>query len=129
MFAPLPPNVRAERYVPHSLLLPRCDAIITHAGAGTLITSINAGLPMVMVPLFGDQPVNAEGAAAAGAGIVLDRATLTPESVREATRAVLSDPRYREGIAALRREIDALPSHNQAVNWIADVARTKAPLR
>ena len=127
-FDPLPPNVRAAAYIPHGPLLPRCEAIITHAGAGTLIASISAGLPMVMVPLFGDQPPNAEQAAAAGAGIVIDQAQLTPESVRDATRTVLSDRGYRDRVSALRREIDELPSHAQAVEWIAQVARTKAPL-
>jgi MGT family glycosyltransferase len=125
---PLPPNVRAAAYIPHSLLLPRCDAIITHAGAGTLIASINAGLPMVLVPLFGDQPANAERAAAAGAGILLDHATLTPQSLRDATRAVLTDPRYRLAIGTLRDEIDALPSQADAVRWIAQIAETRAPL-
>lgn len=127
-FGPLPQNVRAAAYIPHSLLLPRCDAIITHAGAGTLIASINAGLPMVFVPLFGDQPANAECAAAAGAGIVLDHATLTPEAVHDAVYAVLHDERYRSAVKALRREIAALPPHDEAVGWIAEIARTKAPL-
>ena len=125
---PLPPNVRAAAYIPHSLLLPRCDAVITHAGAGTLIASINAGLPMVLVPLRGDQPPNAECAADAGAGIVLDHATLTPASVRDATRAVLTEPRYRDAVRALRDEIDELPSHADAVGWIAQIAETKAPV-
>jgi MGT family glycosyltransferase len=127
-FGPLPSNVRAAAYIPHSLLLPRCDAIITHAGAGTLIASTNAGLPMVLVPLFGDQPSNAECAAAAGAGIVLDHATLTAASVRDATRSVLADPRYRRAVNALRDEINALPSHADAVRWIAQIAESKAPL-
>ena len=127
-FGPLPQNVRASAYIPHSLLLPRCDALITHAGAGTLIASIDAGLPMVFVPLFGDQPANAECAAAAGAGIVLDHATLSKDAVRDAVRAVLRDGRYRSAVEALRREIAALPSHGEAIGWIAGVARTKAPI-
>lgn len=128
-FGPLPSNVRVAAYIPHSLLLPRCDAIITHAGAGTLIASINEGLPMVLVPLRGDQPPNAECAAAAGAGIVLDHATLTPASVRDATRAVLAERRYRDAVRALRDEIDALPSHADAVGWIAQIAKTKEPMQ
>jgi UDP:flavonoid glycosyltransferase YjiC (YdhE family) len=127
-FDPLPKNVRVARYIPHSLLLSRCDAIITHAGAGTLIASIGAGLPMVMVPLFGDQLPNAERAADAGAGIVLDQASLTPTSLRNATRAILSDPQYRRAVGALRDEMDGLPSHEQAIRWIAQVAETRAPL-
>jgi MGT family glycosyltransferase len=124
----MPPNFRAAAYISHAQLLPRCDAIITHAGAGTLIASVNAGLPMVLVPLSGDQPANAERAAAAGAGIVLDHASLTPASVRDATRSVLTDPSYRRAVRALRDEIEALPSHADAVRWIAQIAETKAPL-
>lgn len=128
LFEPLPSNVRAAAYIPHSQLLERCDAIITHAGAGTLIASVCAGLPMVFVPLFGDQMTNAKRAAAAGAGIVLDHAALTPASVRDATRAVLGEPHYRDAVRALRDEIDALPSHADAVRWIAQIAETRAPL-
>ncbi len=127
-FQPLPANVRAASYISRSQLLPRCDAIITHAGAGTLIASVNAGLPMVLVPLFGDQMPNAKCAAVAGAGLVLDAADLTPEAIRNATRAVLRDERYRKGVAALRSEIDALPSHADAVRWMEEIARTRAPL-
>jgi UDP:flavonoid glycosyltransferase YjiC (YdhE family) len=128
LFDPLPSNVRAAAYIPHSQLLRRCDAIITHAGAGTLIASISAGLPMVFVPLFGDQLPNAERAAAAGTGIMLDHTVLTPASVRDATRAVLSDNRYRSAVEALRTEIDFLPSHRDAVDWIAEIARTRKPI-
>lgn len=124
----LPRNVRVAAYIPHSLLLPGCDALVTHAGAGSLIASINSGLPMVLVPLFGDQPANAECAAAAGAGIVLDPAALTPDAVRDAVRAVLHDGRYRTAVEALQREIEALPSHDEGIGWIAKVARTQAPL-
>ena len=128
MFEPLPANTRIARYLPHSQLLPRCDAIITHAGAGTLIASIDAGLPMVLVPIAGDQPANAGRAAAAGAGILLDPDAVTPEGVRDATRAVLNEARYREAVQALQREIEALPSHDEAVGWIQEVARTRAPI-
>lgn len=128
LFEPLPSNVRAAAYIPHSQLLERCDAIITHGGAGTLIASVCAGLPMVFVPLFGDQMPNAERAAAAGAGIVLDHATLTSASVRDAARAILSEPRYRDAVRALRDEINALPSHADAVGWITQIAESKAPL-
>ena len=31
-FGPQPPHVRIERYLPHALLLPRCDLVITHGG-------------------------------------------------------------------------------------------------
>jgi MGT family glycosyltransferase len=122
----LPPNVIAVPFVPHSLLLPRCDAFITHAGAGGLITGIMTGLPMVFVPLFGDQPPNAICAAKAGTGIVLDPATLTAESVRDAIRAVLGEPRYRQSVQRVKDEANALPDHKQAVRWLEYVAEHRA---
>ena len=121
----LPPNVIAEPFVPHTHLLPRCDALITHAGAGTLITGIMHGLPMLMIPFFGDQPPNAERAAAAGAGIMLDQATLTPEGVREATAKLLNDPSYRESSGRIRDEALSLPDHREAVGWLEYVARNR----
>jgi hypothetical protein len=35
---------------------------------------------------------------------------------------------YRAALAALRDEIAGLPSDEEAVGWIAEVARTRAPL-
>jgi len=118
----LPANVISVPFVPHSLLLPRCDALITHAGAGSLITGIMAGLPMVLVPLFGDQPPNAACAVRAGAGIMLDADTLSPQSVRCATREVLAEPRYRESVQRVRAEAKGLPDHAEAVRWLEHVA-------
>jgi len=119
-------NVIAVPFAPHSLLLPRCDAFITHAGAGGLITGIMTGLPMVFVPLFGDQPPNAMCAAKAGTGIVLETSTLTAKSVRDATRAVLTEARYRESVQRVKDEANALPDHEQAVRWLEYVAERRA---
>jgi MGT family glycosyltransferase len=121
----LPPNVIAEPFVSHTHLLSRCDALITHAGAGTLITGIMHGLPMVMVPFFGDQPPNAERAAATGCGITLDHNTLTAGDLREATRAILADSRYRESSERVRQETLALPDHHKAVGWLEYVAHNR----
>ena len=122
----LPPNVIAVPFVPHSLLLPRCNAFITHAGAGSLIAGIMNGLPMVFIPLFGDQPPNAECAAAAGTGIMLDAAKLSAQLVRDATRAVLGDPRFRDSVRRVQDEANALPDHRQAVRWLEYVAEHRS---
>jgi N-glycosyltransferase len=89
---------------------------------------VDAGLPLVLIPLFGDQPPNAERAAAAGVARVLAPSEVTPAAVREATRAVLHEPGYRERLAALRAEIAALPPVERAVGWFERIARDRAPL-
>ena len=48
-FAPLPRNVVVEQYISQALLLPRCSAVVCHAGAGTVIGALGprraGGLP------------------------------------------------------------------------------------
>jgi UDP:flavonoid glycosyltransferase YjiC (YdhE family) len=124
----LPENVRVAEYIPHSKLLARCDAIITHAGAGTLIASVDAGLPMVLVPLFSDQPINAGRAAASGLGRIIMPSDITPELVRDAVLTVLSDNSYRANLEAVRNEIAELPSWEQGVKWMEQVAESRSPL-
>jgi MGT family glycosyltransferase len=124
----LPENVRVAEYIPHSKLLARCDAVITHAGAGTLIASVDAGLPMVLVPLFSDQPINAAQAVARGLGKMIMPSDVTPSLVREAVHTVLSDERYKSRVEAVRDEIAQLPSVEQAVRWLEQVAESREPL-
>lgn len=40
----------------HEWLLPRCKAAVIHGGAGTLAAVLRAGIPVVVVSIFGDQP-------------------------------------------------------------------------
>jgi UDP:flavonoid glycosyltransferase YjiC (YdhE family) len=43
-------NVHVEHYVPQSLLLPHCSAVICHGGAGTTLSSLALGLPLLILP-------------------------------------------------------------------------------
>ncbi len=54
----LPPEVRHFDYVPFSLLLPQCAALVHHGGIGTLSQAIMAGIPQLIMPLAYDQPDN-----------------------------------------------------------------------
>ena len=42
--------VEAREFVKLSTLLPSCNIAITHAGAGTVLASLSAGVPLVLVP-------------------------------------------------------------------------------
>ncbi len=124
----LPKNVRVAEYIPHTQLLPRCHAIISHAGAGTLIAAVEAKLPLVLIPLFGDAPSNAARAVAAGLGQMISPSDLTSQAIRHATLEVLRDPSYRKNLESVHKEIESLPSIDQAVTWLEWVARERRPL-
>lgn len=93
---PLASNIRVERWVPHSDLLPRTDVMITTGGASTVLAGLNAGVPMVLVPTQWDKPDNAQRVVEAGAGVRISPRRCTPDRLRAAVERVLSDSSFRE---------------------------------
>jgi MGT family glycosyltransferase len=98
---PPAPNVRVERYVPHSDLFPRTAVVVTSGGSGTVMKALTAGVPMVVVPDAWDHPENAQRLVEAGAGLRLERERCTPERLRAAVERVLSEPSFRENARRL----------------------------
>jgi MGT family glycosyltransferase len=92
-----PPNVRLAHWVPQADVLPHAAAVVCHGGAGTTLGALAAGRPLVVVPLFADQPFNAARVAATGAGLA---AATEPAAVRAALTRLLADERF--GVAAER---------------------------
>lgn len=69
---------------------PKTLAFMSHAGMGGTTESIHYGVPMVAVPIFGDQPSNAAAIDESGFGVLLDFNALTKETLVEAFKKVLS---------------------------------------
>ena len=119
---PLPPHVRVERWVPQDDVLAEAAVVVCHGGSGTVLGALVAGVPLVVVPLFADQPDNAERVAAVGAGVVVDPAVATApegaEEVRAALRRARQDPSYRDAAGRLAEEIAALPPADEAVEML-----------
>jgi UDP:flavonoid glycosyltransferase YjiC (YdhE family) len=114
-FGPQPSNVRIERFIPHELLLPWCDLMLTHAGLGTIKATLSHGIPMVLLPLTADQPENAVRCAAMGVGVVVGGAERSAQAIRDAVRRVLSDRRYRDNARRVGTEIMNLPTPREVL--------------
>ncbi|HWM11012.1 MAG TPA: glycosyltransferase, partial [Solirubrobacteraceae bacterium] len=112
---PQPPHVHVVRYVPLGAVLPRCTAVVSHAGSGLVAGTLAFGLPSVAIPMGADQPGNARRLEALGLARALEVMSATPDEVREAVRAVLGDPSYREAAERIRDEIARLPGPDHAV--------------
>lgn len=65
-------NVSIQAWADHDDVLSRAAAIIHHGGSGTTLDALAAGCPQVIVPLFADQPSNAEAVARAGVGAAVE---------------------------------------------------------
>ena len=118
VLGPQPENVHVRRFIPQSLLLPYCDLVVSHAGSGSVIGALTHGLPMVLLPMGADQPLNAARAEALGVAQVLDALEATPAEIERAARAVLAESGYRHQAGLIRDEIRALPGPERAVELI-----------
>ena len=94
-------NVRVEQWVAHQFLLPRTDLVVTTGGAGTVMTVLQAGVPLIVVPTEWDKPENAQRVVEAGVGVRIQPRRLTPERLRAAVEQVLGDPSYRRNAKRL----------------------------
>ncbi|WP_259464990.1 glycosyltransferase [Streptomyces sp. TLI_171] len=95
-----PPHILVRPRVPVLELLPRLDAVVSHGGLNTVCETLAHGVPLVIAPIKGDQPINAAQVVAAGAGRRVRFASVRPEPLRAELLAVLDDPGYA---AAARR--------------------------
>jgi UDP:flavonoid glycosyltransferase YjiC (YdhE family) len=127
-FGPQPAHIHVARYIPQSLVLPRCAAVIHHGGSGTVMDTLALGLPQVVIPLAADQPPNAESCARLGVARVIAADQRTPAAIRAATRAVLDDPGYRQAAARVQAEMAALPGLDHAVALLERLAAERAPI-
>jgi hypothetical protein len=123
-----PDNVRVERWVPQQDVLGYADAMVCHGGSGSTLGGIAAGLPMVIVPLFADQPENARRVEETGAGVAVVPDRTNPDAaetgLREAIGTVLAEPSYRAQAEALAAESRAQPRVDDLVPLFGRLRRS-----
>jgi UDP:flavonoid glycosyltransferase YjiC (YdhE family) len=91
----VPDNATVVDWVSYARTLPHCDAIVCHAGHGTLVRALSFGVPVVACPVAGDMNENAARLASAGAGVRLPRRFISPRPLRHAVEQVLGEPSIR----------------------------------
>jgi UDP:flavonoid glycosyltransferase YjiC (YdhE family) len=99
-----PENTIFESFLPHSAVLPHVAAVVSQCGLGTLMKTLRHGVPVVCLPVLGDQPDNAARVEASGAGIRLSR-DASADEIGAAIRRVIAEPAYRQRAQELSRLI------------------------
>ena len=110
----IPSNVIVETFVPQAEVLPHAQAVITHGGSGTMMGALGAGVPLVIVPMFADQPDNARAVEAAGAGVAVFEADSA--SLRAGIERVLKDPDFLVGAKRVSSQMAEMPGIDEAVD-------------
>ncbi len=103
----LPANVRLERFVPHDLLLPHVDVMVTNGGYGGVQQALANGVPLVVAGDSEDKPEVAARVQWSGTGINLHTGRPSQAKVARAVRRVLAHDSYRLRAQDLQAEIAA----------------------
>ncbi|GAA3475899.1 glycosyltransferase [Streptomyces yanii] len=130
-FGAIPRNVHVEKWVPQADVLGSASLVLCHGGSGTVYGALAAGVPLVCVPLFADQPTNAGLVTGAGAGLTVtadapgqETAGFGPDGVarlRSAVERVLKEPSYRASAARLAAEMSATPTAGELLGSLGAV--------
>lgn len=110
-------SVQVVRSAPHAQVLAEAAAVVTHAGHGTTIKALAAGLPLVCLPMGRDQLDVAARVEYRGAGVRLDQSA-TPGVIAEAVHEVLRDPGYRIAAERIAAAIAEETASDRAVEEI-----------
>ncbi len=121
---PLPPAVRTAAFLPQAAVLPRCRAVVSHAGAGTMLGALCHGLPQLCLPQGTDQPSNTAALVPTGAALALQPEELTVDAVGDAVQRLLHEPDFRQAPGRLRAEIEQMPAPSVVLDeLLADLGR------
>ncbi|XP_058403191.1 UDP-glucuronosyltransferase 2C1-like isoform X1 [Diceros bicornis minor] len=125
----LGPNTRLYEWIPQNDLLghPKTRAFITHCGTNGIYEAIYHGVPMVGIPMFGDQTDNIARMKAKGVAVEVDLRTMTSSDLLDALKVVINNPSYKESAMILSRIHHDQPVTplDRAVFWIEFVMRHK----
>lgn len=114
----VPKNFIVKNYVPQTDVLPYTKLFITHGGMNSTHEALYYGVPLIVIPQSADQPIIAGQVAKIGAGITLQKQSLTANQLREAVDHVLSFPSFRKAVANTRESFRRSGGYHQAVDEI-----------
>ncbi|XP_075217442.1 UDP-glycosyltransferase UGT5-like isoform X4 [Lycorma delicatula] len=128
----LPPNVITKKWLPVKDVLahPNLKLLIMHGGMATTIEAINAGVPVVGIPMYADQPGNINSLVNKGAAIGIDYFDINEEKFYNAVTKVITDPSYSENakkLSKLFKDRENTPLET-AIYWTEYVLRHKGAL-
>ncbi|WP_284617378.1 glycosyltransferase [Aquabacterium humicola] len=107
-------HVHVHRFVDQAALLPHCDVVVSHGGAGTMLGAAAHGVPHLVLPQAADHFRNGRALCSAGAGRTVEPEWQTEAAVTASLSAVLTSAALESGASALAREMAAMPDARAA---------------
>ncbi|XP_023027173.2 UDP-glycosyltransferase UGT5 [Leptinotarsa decemlineata] len=124
-----PSNVFLKKWLPQQDILahPNVKAFITHGGYLSSSEAVYHGVPIIAIPIFGDQKANANLAEQLGYGRILPPSEISEERLTVLLDEIIRNAKYRENVQARSqimhdRQVKPIDT---AVYWVEYVIRHK----
>ncbi|KAM7360202.1 UDP-glycosyltransferase UGT5-like [Cochliomyia hominivorax] len=123
-------NILYRKWLPQSDILGHSNVklFFGHGGKGGITEAKFYGVPMVGLPIFGDQPMNMVEVVHKGYGLSIDHdKPLTEEVISETVTEVLNNPKYTDTVKTFSKLYRDRPlrAKDNAVFWLEYLIRYK----
>lgn len=122
-----PSNVRISKWLPQSDVLahPKVKLFISHCGLGGISEARYHGVPVLAIPLFGDQFDNSERIVAEGWAKEMRLLAVTQETFQRVLTEMLTNKTYEEKAKLASESYRDRPMHpaDEALYWVGYVLR------
>ncbi|NDW03534.1 glycosyltransferase [Jiella pacifica] len=92
-------------FVPQRAMLAEADVCVTHAGMNTVLDALEAGTPMLAIPMAFDQPGIAARIVHHGVGLRLTRGHLSTRSIAACLERLLRMSSFTDNVLRIGRDI------------------------
>lgn len=113
----IPGDALVYDWLPQQAVLDQADLVACHGGMNTVLDTLWAGLPLVVVPLAFEQPAIAARVAHSRAGLMISRRS-SAARIAAALGAIRDKPSFRMRAAELRDELRAAGGAPRAADLI-----------
>ncbi|KAG7308713.1 hypothetical protein JYU34_005938 [Plutella xylostella] len=125
----IPKNVILRKWFPQIEVVahPNVKLFIGHGGLISLLETINAGVPILGIPVFADQYLNIHSTIQNGNGAMLEHKNINEHNLRTILNKMLTDKRYKEKALEISTRFKDRPMNglDTAIWWIEYVIRHK----
>ncbi|XP_013139727.1 PREDICTED: UDP-glucuronosyltransferase 3A1-like [Papilio polytes] len=127
-----PKNVHIVSWAPQWSILahPNCKLFITHGGLLSILETLHFGVPIIGVPMFGDQHMNINRVVEKGFGMRVDLNDDVVVNMEIAIKEILDNPRYTQKVKeySFVYHDRATSPGKELTHWVSHVIRTKGAL-
>ncbi|KAM4615777.1 UDP-glucuronosyltransferase 3A1-like [Polymixia lowei] len=120
-----PPNLRLLTWLPLNDLLghPKARLFISHGGQNSLLQAVYHAVPVLGIPLFGDQFDNVVRVESKGLGLTIKPTHITRELLSSTIQTLIQDNRFKSSAMSLSRihQSHPVPPGLRLIQWVEHI--------